>query len=150
MSAKSKPSTGRHAAGSNSSEGAAVSTISDPMRTPGRPSVSSADGPLQRHEQPFHRAGTDPSLHIGGGDRLQLPALLRLVVQQTLQLVGGQLPPDQALAQLQDPVLVSPHAPQVASLRPRLAGPDPSISAHRLTGGAPGATVGKSRPSASR
>src|SRR5215218_8197222 len=74
------------------------------------PTPLSADGrrgsgPLERHQYALDPARTDPALDLDGGDRLERPALLAVLVEHLLQLLAGHLAPEQALSQFHDLVL---------------------------------------------
>jgi hypothetical protein len=62
---------------------------------------------LEGHEQPLGRARTDPPLHVGGGERLELPPLARVLVEHRLHLAPAHLAADHPLADLDDEVLVA-------------------------------------------
>src|SRR5689334_14818812 len=59
----------------------------------------SADGTLESQDQTFDSPRPDAALDVGVGDGLQQPALPRLVVQGVLQLVAGERPSEELLAQ---------------------------------------------------
>src|SRR2546426_9049067 len=62
--------------------------------------------PFEGEEQAFDRAGADTPLDVGGGDRLQAPAVLGMLVENLLQLVAVQRVTDQRLPETDDLVLV--------------------------------------------
>src|SRR6185436_3350443 len=62
---------------------------------------------LERHEQSLDATRTDATLHLRRGDRLQPPALRRLLVEDVLQLVARHLAAEHLLADLHDLVCVS-------------------------------------------
>jgi hypothetical protein len=62
---------------------------------------------FERHEEAFDSARTEAALYVGRRDRLQLPALRPVLVQNLLKFVAGHLSPDHLLPKLQHLVLVS-------------------------------------------
>src|SRR3712207_6556922 len=64
--------------------------------------------PLEGDKQPLDPAGAHASLHLHRGDRLQLPALACLLIEQAFKLPAGHLSADQLFAQLDDFVCVHP------------------------------------------
>src|SRR5215217_604401 len=86
-------------------------TSPDPGGVHGRsPTPESANGrrgsgPLERHQYALDPARTNPALDLDGGDRLERPALLTVLVEHLLELLAGHLAPEQALSQLHDLVL---------------------------------------------
>jgi hypothetical protein len=65
----------------------------------------STDRALEGQDQALDGPRSDPSLDVGVRDGLEPPALPRLVIQDLLELVPGQPSADEALANLQDPIL---------------------------------------------
>jgi hypothetical protein len=45
----------------------------------------SRDLSLEGHEYAFDPPGSDPALHLDGRDRLELPALFRVLIENPLQ-----------------------------------------------------------------
>ena|SRR6266540_111900 len=62
---------------------------------------------LEGHQYAFHAAGPDPALHLNRCDRLQLPSLRGLFVEDLLELLTGHLAADEPLSELDDLVLIA-------------------------------------------
>ncbi len=65
-------------------------------------------------------ARTDPPLHLGGRDRLELPAVAGVLVQDPLELVARHLAADEPFSELQHLVLDPLSHP--AMIPPRIRG----------------------------
>jgi hypothetical protein len=65
-----------------------------------------SDAALKGNEEALGPPRSDPALHLGAGDRPELPSLGRVIVEELLELPTGHLVADQALADLDDLVFV--------------------------------------------
>jgi hypothetical protein len=66
--------------------------------------------PIRRSKvtrRPSVPPGSNPALHVRAGDRLELPALGSVLVEEPLKLPAGHLAADHALADLDDLVFIA-------------------------------------------
>ena len=64
--------------------------------------VALADTALEGDKETLGPPRANPTLHIRAGDRLELPALGSVLVEELLKLPAGHLAADHALADLDD------------------------------------------------
>src|SRR4051794_4303205 len=107
------------------------------------------DEAFERDEQPVDTARADAALDLRARDRLDLPAVAGMLVEDLLELVAGELAADEPLAQLQHPVLHSLSHPVMIPPAP-LPAPCPASPRRSRPPGWAGRTAGSSRRAGSR